>query len=298
MTTTTAPASTSDLGKTIAAMASDGQTIKELSKGRTDLYQLNPFNIQVEEGFNTRGFESERAQEKLESLAESIATVGVKRPLLVRMVNNVPVLVDGERRLRATMIAIDKFGAEIRSVPVQLAARGMTSAQATLQIAIQNDGEPLNALERAMVFERLRNYGWSDKEIGSSVGLTPLRVSQLIDLVNLPPQVQGMIRNEEISATLASDIARQNNFDEEATLKAVQAAQDKAQATGRKRVTARSVEGRVSFKKEVVSAFSDATVEVVEQDEGSDLDEVMIVMSRAEFDRIAPLMKLSLPNAE
>lgn len=296
MTDTATVTATSPLAKSIAAMAGEGSTIKEISKGRTDLYKMNPFNIVVEEGFNPRTFGSEAKKESIDSLAKSIAAVGVKRPLKVRMENSIPYLVDGERRLRAVMRAIDVYGAEIRTVKVELAERGMTKAEATLETILQNDGEPLTALEKATAFKRLRNFGWSDKEIADSVGMTAARIGQLIELTLLPTEVHVMVENDEISPTLAWEIARTFDFEEGATLEAINAAKVTAEANGKKKVTPKSVSGtRTSFKDTVLSAFKDVKAEAINEE---DEDDVVLVMTRAQFDVIAPLLKIELAETE
>lgn len=284
-----------ELAKSIQAMAPTGGKIRDVAVTRSDMYQLNPFSIKVEEGFNTRNFDGQGVSESLNELARSIAEVGVKRPLLVRRVDSEYVLVDGERRLRATMIAINEFGAEIRSVPVLLAPQSMNDADAALSIVLQNDGVPLTLLERGNVYKRLANFGWSPKQIADSVGSTQQRVQQLIDLTGVPMEVQDMIVAGEMSASLALEIATENNFERSAILETVAKAKTNAEKAGRAKVTAKSVDGKVNFKKAVVGAFASAVVEDLSNDGDEDTEaEVMIVMSKANFEAIKELLKIDI----
>jgi hypothetical protein len=114
----------SELAKEIAARAK-GKTggIKSIAEGRSDVFQINPYLIEVEEGFNARSFDSPDVRAHIDGLATSIKENGVRNPLRIRKKGDKFTLVDGECRLRATFLAIESYGAEIRSVPVRIQDR-------------------------------------------------------------------------------------------------------------------------------------------------------------------------------
>ena len=81
---------------------------------RKEFFTVDPKVIVVKNGWNPRtDFSGE------EELRDSIIQNGVLIPLRVKKVDNVLELIDGERRLRATHLAI-KEGHNIESVPVIL----------------------------------------------------------------------------------------------------------------------------------------------------------------------------------
>ena len=99
---------TTPLGKQIAARA-EGRTggIREIAEGRSDVHRVNPFLIKIEPGFNAREIDAPSTQEHIDELAQSIAKIGVQRPLKVRNKGGEMLLKDGECRLRATIRAIE-----------------------------------------------------------------------------------------------------------------------------------------------------------------------------------------------
>lgn len=286
---------TSALGQSIAARA-EGRTggIKKLAEGRADLYQINPTLIGIEDGFNVRDFESPRMQERIDQLARSIAKVGLKRALKVRMKNNRLMLVDGECRLRGVFRAIDVYGAEIRAVKVELVDRSFSDAEAVLSIAVENDAFELTPLEKGAVYKRLEAHGWSITDIANSVGLTTVRVIQLIELTAVPESLKLMIREGTIAPTLAGQIAKENDFDEERIIEAVKSAQKVAAETGRKRITPRSVAGtRTSLKASVAHILETATV-CEEKDEDDEEEVVILTLSRDKVAELEKLLKIKL----
>lgn len=284
----------SDLGKSIAAKAAgEGKSIKDFMKGRRDQYMLNPFDIVIEDGFNARDVNSPAVQQHIDELALSIKADGLLRPLKVRMKGNRPVLIDGECRLRATIRAIEVYEAEIVAIPVLLTDKTMTDAEATLALVAENSGLPLNALEKAVVFKRLQTYGWQLGEIAERACCSAVRVSQLIELAGVPEAVKEMIRNDEIAPTLAWSIAKENDFDEKATIRCIQTALKEAKRSGRTRVTARHVGTRQSFKMNITSILSGAIDVCADTEENGD-EIVLVTFTREQFDALQGIAKLKL----
>jgi ParB/RepB/Spo0J family partition protein len=284
----------SDLAKSIASKAQGtGKSIKDFMKGRRDQYMLNPFDIVIEDGFNARDINSAKSQEHIDGLAKSITAIGLQRPLKVRMKNGRPVLIDGECRLRGTIRAIEVYGAEIVAVPVALTDKTMSDAEATLSLVVENSGEPLNALEKSVVYKRLQTYGWSLQDIAERAGCSAVRVSQLIELAGVPDEVKEMIRNDEIAPTLAWSIAKENDFDAKATIRCIKTALKEAKRSGRNRVTARHVGSRQSFKATLTGILSSA-VDVCADEEENGQEIVLVTFTREQFDMLQGLTKLNL----
>ncbi len=282
-----------DLSKKIAARAADRKGgIKEISEGRSDEYRVNPFNIEVEEGFNVRDFDSVAVSDHIDSLAQSIAAIGVQRALKVRSKGGRLLLKDGECRLRATIRAIEVYGAEILTVPVKVADRSESDADAVLGILVENSGLAVTPLGKADVIKRLKAFGWSDTDIAKKAGISKARISQLLDLGGLGEGIKNLIRNETVSPTLALEIARANDFDDAKTLAEINAAQSQVAAKGRTRVTKKAVSGESTAKsvKEQIAAIV-AAGEVEAASDG-EIEAVVATFTADDWATLCALLKI------
>ena len=140
----------------------------------------------------------------LASLAESIRQYGVLQPLTVtRKETILPEegirveyeLIAGERRLRASKIA------GLREVPVVIRT-GEDDDQLKLELAIIENlqREDLNAVDRALAFQRLANeFSLKHADIGKKVGKSREYVSNTLRILLLPPEILEALRAGEIS---------------------------------------------------------------------------------------------------
>lgn len=281
---------TTPLAKKIAARA-EGRTggIKAIADGRSDVFRVNPFLIKIEDGFNAREIDSPSTQQHIDELAQSIAKIGVQRPLKVRNKGGVMLLKDGECRLRATIRAIEVYEAEIHSIPVLLADRSESDADSALGILVENSGLPLTPLAKAVVVTRLKGFGWNDDDIAEKAGMSKARVTQLLDLNGLGEEVKSLIRAEVVSPTLALDIARKNKWDDDATVAEIKDAQVKVAARGKTRVTAKAV-AKVKPINTLADIFAAAEVETDDGGEGEDI--VMITMTPDQWATVCKTLKI------
>jgi ParB family transcriptional regulator, chromosome partitioning protein len=140
----------------------------------------------------------------LASLAESIRQYGVLQPLTVTRketvipeegIRVVYELIAGERRLRASKIA------GLREVPVVIRG-GQDDDRIKLELAIIENlqREDLNAVDRALAFQRLANeFGLKHAEIGKKVGKSREYVSNTLRILLLPQDILEALRAGEIS---------------------------------------------------------------------------------------------------
>lgn len=135
---------------------------------------------------------------EIRELADSITTHGVLQPVLLRKGSPDHAkqyeLVAGERRWRAAQAAgLLEIPAIVREF----------ADQETLEIAIienvqRND---LNALEEALAYQRLANeFALTQEQISQKVGKERATVANLLRLLKLAPEVQDLVRKEELSA--------------------------------------------------------------------------------------------------
>jgi ParB family transcriptional regulator, chromosome partitioning protein len=131
--------------------------------------------------------------DELLALSESIRNHGVLQPLVVRKVGDTFQLIAGERRLRAAQLA------GLAEVPVHVVAFDDQQVhEAALVENIQRSD--LNAIEKAQGFkDYLDKFGLTQEQLGAKLGLDRTTVSNLLGLLNLPPEVQDAVRLGQIS---------------------------------------------------------------------------------------------------
>jgi len=133
--------------------------------------------------------------ETIKELAASIATYGVVQPVIVRQLpTGVYQLVAGERRLRASRLAgLEMVPAIIRDV----------DETGALEIAMVENlqREDLNPIDEARGYESLMELsGATQADVAARVGRDRSTVANSIRLLDLPPDVQDMLSEGELSA--------------------------------------------------------------------------------------------------
>jgi ParB family chromosome partitioning protein len=210
----------------------------DLAAGRADMFKIDPRTIVVEEGFNGRDFSTADTAAHVEALSISISEKGVLQPLTVRLADDKVLLVDGECRLRATLLSI-KNGADIKTVPCISEDRHANDADRIASLITRNSGKPLTILEQAGVYKRLAAFGLKQAEIARKVGVTASQVSHVLDLAGAPQEVQEMVRRGEVSATTATKTIRSDGPEKGAA--ALRKAVGTAKGAGKKKATPAAV---------------------------------------------------------
>lgn len=144
--------------------------------------QQNPFQPR-------KDFDSE----ELASLRQSIATHGILQPLVVRQVGDQYQLIAGERRLRAAV------GAGLAQVPVRVVD---FNDQQVLEAALVENIQraDLNPIEKAQGFkDYLDRFAMTQEQLAARLGLDRTTISNLVNLLDLPAEVQECVRLEQIS---------------------------------------------------------------------------------------------------
>ena len=133
--------------------------------------------------------------ESLLALSESIKTRGVLQPLVVRpLPGGSYELIAGERRLRASKLAaLERVPAIVRET-----AEGERLELALIENMARED---LNPIDEARACATLvDDLGVTKEEVGRRVGRSRVAISNAIRLLDLPDEVQTMIRSGELSA--------------------------------------------------------------------------------------------------
>jgi ParB family chromosome partitioning protein len=131
--------------------------------------------------------------DELLQLSDSIRNHGILQPLVVRQVKGGYQLIAGERRLRAAQLA------GIPEVPVMVVDfNDQQVLEAALVENIQRSD--LNPIEKAQGFkEYLDKYGFTQEQLAARLCMDRTSISNLVNLLHLPEEVQNAVRLEQIS---------------------------------------------------------------------------------------------------
>jgi ParB family transcriptional regulator, chromosome partitioning protein len=148
------------------------------------------------------------SEETLRELADSIRASGVVQPILLRRAKGTEgrfQLIAGERRLRAARLAgLEHIPAVIRELEDREA----------LELALTENllRQDLNPLEVARAYDGLqRTFSLSHEEIAEHLGVSRSAITNTLRLLRLPPQVQQMLADGQVSAGHARALAAIDN---------------------------------------------------------------------------------------
>jgi ParB family chromosome partitioning protein len=134
-------------------------------------------------------------EETLAALAASIAEVGVIQPIVVRENDDGGYeLIAGERRWRAAKRA------NLPAIPALV--RGVDDLTSLETAVVENlHRQDLNALEEAAAYQQLiDDFALTQDEVAKRVGRSRSAVANTIRLLQLPPTVQRLVIEDQISA--------------------------------------------------------------------------------------------------
>lgn len=132
-------------------------------------------------------------KDELASLSESVRHHGILQPLVVRQVGDDYQLIAGERRLRAAREA------GLTTVPIRLVD---FNDQQVLEAALVENIQraDLNPIEKAQGFkEYLDRFGMSHDHLAQRLGLARSSITNLVNLLELPAEVQEGLRIGQLS---------------------------------------------------------------------------------------------------
>lgn len=134
-------------------------------------------------------------EESLTELAASIAEMGVLQPILVRPLDDGGYeLIAGERRWRAAQRA------GLTSIPAVV--RPTDDVSSVEQALVENlHRQDLTALEEAAAYQQLlEDFSLTHDQIASRVGKSRSAITNSIRLLGLPPAVQHLLADGQLSA--------------------------------------------------------------------------------------------------
>jgi ParB family chromosome partitioning protein len=178
----------SGLGKGLGALIpsdlttpSDDATLREISVSQVEPNQHQP-----------RGYFDEEA---LVSLTDSIRELGVLQPILVRPAGvDRYELIAGERRWRAAKRA------GLQTIPAIV--RRIDETASLEQALVENlHREDLDPMEEAAAYQQLiEDFQLSHEDVARRVGKSRSAVSNMLRLFQLPPGIQKLVADRQLSA--------------------------------------------------------------------------------------------------
>ena len=148
-------------------------------------------------------------EKSLDELADSIKSIGLMEPIVVRASGGGRYqVIAGERRVKACYMAgVYKIPAVVRNVSDQQAA-AMTIVENLLR-------EDVNPMDQAQGFRRLaEEFGFSREQIAERTGKSRASICNFLRLLQLPPRVQEMLRQGSLSLSHGKALFALSNFED------------------------------------------------------------------------------------
>lgn len=189
----------------------------------TDLPQIDPRNIIVEEGFNER---EESNYGDIPALALNIVHNGVLEPLIgfKKRLTEQYVVTEGHRRIRAVNYALAAHAkgtkgfediSKIERIPMRIGSANIVDRLYTM--ATTGFGKvPLTDLEKASLYNKLIDLaiakgmkrGEAIKELIARLGVSQATVYNVLQLATLPEEIKKAIHDKAISGSTVTTIIR------------------------------------------------------------------------------------------
>lgn len=140
--------------------------------------------------------------EKLSELATSIKEYGVVEPIVVTLRGDQFMIIAGERRYRASLLA------GLSQIPANIleADNNLVEEIALLENIQRQD---LNPIEEAKAYQSLLDRKLTKENISGKMGFkNTRRINDRLRLLDLKPEYQSLVISEKLSVTQAFEIAR------------------------------------------------------------------------------------------
>ncbi|NLB51453.1 MAG: ParB/RepB/Spo0J family partition protein [Syntrophomonadaceae bacterium] len=180
------PRKVKGLGRGLDALFINDKDISNISELSINL--IKPRGDQPRKKFN---------DETLHELAQSIKQHGILQPVLVRPQGDEYELIAGERRWRAAQIAgMEEISVIIREIDDQEAA------EISLIENLQRDD--LTVIEEALAYKNLIDkHAFTQEKLAERIGRSRSYITNMLRILNLPPEIIKMIDEKKISASHA-----------------------------------------------------------------------------------------------
>ncbi|MBD9645153.1 DNA-binding protein [Pantoea sp. PNT02] len=207
------------------------QVYKNKDDNETDItvrktYLLGVSELYIEPGYNVRDIDQAHVEEFRDAY---IAGENVP-PLTVQVTKQGVKVIDGHHRWHGAKLA-QEAGHEIRLECKDFVGN---EAERIAFMVTSSQGRPLEPLERAAAYQRLKNQGWELAEIAKKVKRSPSDIDQHLALLTVGDDLIEMVKAGEVAATTAVAMVREHGAKAETVAKTQLA---KAKADGKKKLT-------------------------------------------------------------
>lgn len=208
------------------------------AKGR-DLYMVPIASLKILTGFNIRVTETAKYKAGIQELADSMKSEGFypDKPLAGYIDGNDICVTDGHRRLAGAILANEQ-GAAIDALPVVVKPAGTTREDLTVALVQSNTGAPLTPYETGIAVKRLLGYGMEKAVVATRLARSERYIDDLMLLQGAPKAIRDAVIADKITSTEAIALLKD---DPKGAVEALKAGIEKAEKTGKKRVTAKNL---------------------------------------------------------
>lgn len=198
--------------------------MKDNGAKSSDLWRVAPSVVRVRPGYNPR-IRTPQLIAHIREIADSIKVNGYfdDKPLGVSIAvegdEQVIYLEDGHSRHEAVLLAIEE-GAPVETVPVVAMPRSFSEVDRLVHMVRSNNNtQPFNPLEMGVIVQRLSKFGLDESNIAGKLGVTATRIRQLETLMGSGQAIRDLVKDGEISATLAIETVQAHGSEAEGLLK-------------------------------------------------------------------------------
>lgn len=215
---------------------------------RADIFSIDPRNIIVPEGFNSRVNFGD-----IDELAAQIKEAGILNPITVQAIKQEDGsekynLVDGERRYRAVMKLIEN-GEQIKGQPIDyikaiIVPASLTKQELYVQQAMRNEGKNFNEYEWGVLARKLRDEcGITNvSEIARMLGKNSGVVIYWLQILEMPEDIQELVRTGKLGGSDLRRILQATGKDFDEARKEIAKLQEKAAEKGETKLSLKSLD--------------------------------------------------------
>lgn len=211
----------------------------------TDFY-IKPLDIVVQDNFNSR-----KDFGNIDMLAKQIIENGQLNPIAVveTTINGQTKfrLVDGERRYRAIMKAIND-GHRIDKVKVTILPNDISNEDMLMQQYIRNEQQSFNEYEKAILCQKLRNEGLNNAQIAKKLSLNIGVVSYCFKHLERDSRVQDLLAKGVISGSEVRRIYQSHNHDEESAVADIIETYERIKQQGKTTITSKDIKANAKTR--------------------------------------------------
>lgn len=211
-------------------------------KARPSAYNLvDPRSIKRAPGFNPR-FDFGEIEELAKSIrvqaTEHAVPGGLLQPLRIKRAGSEFELIDGDRRLTAIELLIERAGKGKpdgydfpEGVPTFTVDKAQDDITSLIQMFEANTGKSFLPLEEAAAYKRMQDAGMTIEQIGKNVQRAHVHIVATLALLDADDSLKDAVKDKKIGGTMAKKIATAARGDKakqaELTKEAVDAGADK-----------------------------------------------------------------------